>query len=74
MNVPLPMWHHGPVHLLEPAQGTEKMLRHGDVCFKQKTVTEFLAVEKQSVTNIHKKLKKVYSVNAVKRTISCWAL
>jgi hypothetical protein len=45
-----------------------------DVRIKQRDVIEFLMTEKGSITNIHKRLKNVYSVNAVdKSTVSVWA-
>jgi hypothetical protein len=45
-----------------------------DLGFKQRVVIEFLMAEKESITNIHKRLKNVYVVNAVdKSTISRWA-
>jgi hypothetical protein len=50
------------------------MVLHGDVCLKQWAVTEFFVAEKASVTNIHKQLQNVYSVNAIdKSTVSRWA-
>jgi hypothetical protein len=58
---------------LTHVQGVIKMTRYGDVCFKQWVITEFLAAEKESVTNVHKWSKNVYSVNAVyKSTFSHW--
>jgi hypothetical protein len=44
---------------------------YGDVRFKQLSFTEFLVAEYESVTNIYKRLKNVYDVNAVdKSTVS----
>jgi hypothetical protein len=56
---------------LTHVQGVINMAWCGDVCFKQWVITKFLVAEKESVTNIHKWLKNVYSVNAVyKSTVS----
>jgi len=44
------------------------------VGFKQRAIIEFLVTEKELVTDIHKRLKSLYGVNAVdKSTISLWA-
>lgn len=40
------------------AQDVVKMAWYGDVRFKQRTVMEFLVAEKESITNIHKRLEK----------------
>jgi hypothetical protein len=46
----------------------------GDVRLKQRAVIEFLVAEKESVTNIHRWLKKLYGDNAVdKSTVIRWA-
>jgi len=51
------------------------MAWYGDVCFKQWVVTKFLVPEKESVTNTHKRLKYVYRVDAVcKSMVSNWVL
>jgi hypothetical protein len=43
------------------------------VHLKQQAVIEFLVAEKESVTNIHRRLKYVYRDNAVdKSTVSHW--
>jgi hypothetical protein len=43
------------------------------VRFKQRTVVEFLVAEKESLSNIHKRLKSVYHLNAVGRsTLRIW--
>jgi len=47
---------------LAHAQEVVKMAWYGDVRFKQRTVMEFLVAEKESVTNIHKRLEK-YTVS-----------
>lgn len=50
------------------------MAWYGNVRFKQWAIIEFLVTEKDLVTNIHKRLKSLYGVNAVdKSTISLWA-
>jgi len=49
------------------------MAWYGNVGFKQRAIIEFLVTEKELVTNIHKRLKNLYGVNAVDRsTISLW--
>jgi hypothetical protein len=47
---------------LAHAQEVVKMAWYGDERCKQRTVTEFFVAEKQSVTNIHKRLGK-YTVS-----------
>jgi hypothetical protein len=50
------------------------MAWNGNVRFKQRAIIEFLVTEKELVTNIHKRLKSLYDLNAVdKSTISLWA-
>jgi hypothetical protein len=63
----------GTIRFLAHAQGVVKMAWCGDVRLKQRAVTEFLVTEKESVTNIHRRLKNVYGDNAVdESTVSRW--
>jgi hypothetical protein len=48
---------HATIHFLAHAQGVVKMAWCGDVRLKQWAVTEFHVVEKESVTNIYRRLK-----------------
>lgn len=46
-----------------------------DVHVKQQAGIEFVVANKESVMNIHKRLKNVCSVNGIdKSTFGCWAL
>jgi hypothetical protein len=58
---------HRTVKFLAHAQGVVKMARYGGVGFTQRAVTECTAV-KESVGNIHSRLKNVYIVNAVDKS------
>jgi hypothetical protein len=52
---------------------SSKLAWCGDVRLKQLVVIEFLVAEKESVTNIHRRLKNVYGDSAVdKSTVSRW--
>jgi hypothetical protein len=47
------------------------MAWYGDVRFERRAVAEFSVAEKESVTNFHKMIKRLYGVNAVdKRTVN----
>jgi hypothetical protein len=59
--------HHRTVKLPAHAQGVVKMVRYGGVGFKQRAVTEYTAV-KESVRNIHSRLKNVFGINAVDKS------
>jgi len=49
------------------------MAWYGIVGSKQRAIIEFLVIEKELVTNIHKRLKSLYGGSAVhKSTISLW--
>lgn len=58
---------HRTVKFLAHAQGVVKMARYGGVGFKQRAVTEYTAV-RESVRNIHSRLKNLYGVNAVDKS------
>ena len=64
---------HGTISFLAHARGIFKMAWYGKVHFIQRAVIAFLVVEKESVTNIHKRLTDLYVANAVdKSTVSRW--
>jgi hypothetical protein len=48
--------HRGTIRFLAHAQGIVKMAWCGDVRLKQRAVIVFLVAEKESVTNIHRRL------------------
>jgi len=50
------------------------MVWYGDVRFKQRAVTEFLVAGKESVTNIHKGLKRYRVGMLLIKALSCGAL
>jgi hypothetical protein len=54
------------IRFLAHAQRVVKNGMAGWFAFSTRVVTEFLVAEKESVTYIHKRLKNVYSINAVK--------
>ena len=59
---------------LAHAQVVFKMVWYGDVRFKQRAVTEFLVAGKESVTNIHKGLKRYRVGMLLIKALSCGAL
>jgi hypothetical protein len=58
----------GTIRFLAHEQGVVKMAWFGDLCLKQRAVIEFVVAEKESITNIHRRLKNVYGDNAVDKS------
>jgi hypothetical protein len=64
----------GTIRFLAHAQRVVKVAWSGYMRLKQRAVIEFLVAEKESVTNIHRRLQNVYGDNDVdKSTVSHWA-